>query len=391
MSNNAVRWLKIGEVCQTTSGGTPSREVSAYYNGEIPWVKSGELSDSFITHTEEKITEAGVKNSSAKIFPAGSLLIALYGATVGRLGILNISAATNQAVCAIFPNNEIYRDYLFYYLLSQRKNLIDSRTGVAQPNISQEILRELFIPLPPLPEQQRIAAILQKADRLRRLRRYARQLSDTYLQSVFLEMFAKYFTDSCTKFGDVFIMPLANGVFEYNGNYGEGTPVIWVDNLYHTVSVETGNLRRAKLDEKNIAKYEVVPGDLLFTRSSLVQEGVGQVNIVPTLSERTTFECHIIRARVNPKEVNPYYIVELYRSTYGRSLIMQKAKTATMTTIAQEDISDLLCPIPPLVEQTLFARTMNRYEKMLANERESERQTEHLFQSLLHRAFEGEL
>ena len=105
------RWVKLGDVCQTTSGGTPQRGNSNFYGGRIPWVKSGELNDGLISGTEETITDKGLKNSSAKLFPCGTLLIALYGATVGKLGVLGMEAATNQAVCAIFTSDVVDKDF----------------------------------------------------------------------------------------------------------------------------------------------------------------------------------------------------------------------------------------------------------------------------------------
>ena len=106
------KWVKLGEVCHTTSGGTPSRRETKYYNGTIPWVKSGELDKGVITDTEEKISEEAVKNSSAKIFPKGTLLIALYGATIGKLAFLGVDAATNQAICGIYKNENIIFDFI---------------------------------------------------------------------------------------------------------------------------------------------------------------------------------------------------------------------------------------------------------------------------------------
>lgn len=123
--------------------------------------------------------------------------------------------------------------------------------GAANRNLVIQDIKRIVIPLPPLAEQKQIAAIAQKADRLRRTRRYALQLSGTYLQSVFLEMFGNFLkSDTKHLFKDVLEIPLSNGVFEKNENYGSGTPVIWVDNLYHTISIDISNLRRAKLDEK---------------------------------------------------------------------------------------------------------------------------------------------
>ena len=153
---------KLGEVCETTSGGTPSRKQPEYYNGEIPWVKSGELDRGLIIDTEEKITEEAVKNSSAKIFPKGTLLIALYGATIGKLAFLGINAATNQAICGIFKNENIESKYLFHFLFYKKPTLVKQGIGGAQPNISQGILKNLEVPLPPLPIQQKIVAKIEE-------------------------------------------------------------------------------------------------------------------------------------------------------------------------------------------------------------------------------------
>jgi type I restriction enzyme, S subunit len=155
-------WSRIGDICRTTSGGTPSRKNSAYFAGSIPWVKSGELPDGVVAEIEECITEKAVENSSAKLFPAGTLLIALYGATVGKLGILKEDATTNQAVCAIFPSKHLDTKYLFWYLRFVRADLVAQAIGGAQPNISQGILRTLPIPVAPLDQQKHIVAEIEK-------------------------------------------------------------------------------------------------------------------------------------------------------------------------------------------------------------------------------------
>jgi type I restriction enzyme S subunit len=152
---------EIGKLFHTTSGGTPSRKNSSYYNGDIPWVKSGELDRGIIYNTEEKITEEAVKNSSAKLFPKKTLLIALYGATIGKLAFLGIEAATNQAICGIFENENIDSKYLYHYLFFRRPKLISQGTGGAQPNISQTILKKLKFPLAPLPIQRAIVTKIE--------------------------------------------------------------------------------------------------------------------------------------------------------------------------------------------------------------------------------------
>jgi len=158
-------WIEctLGEVCFTTSGGTPSRQNKAFYNGTIPWVKSGELDKGVIYDSEEHISEEAIKKSSAKIFPKGTLLFALYGATIGKMATLGVDAATNQAICGIYKSSVFNSEYLYYYLFFRKNFLIQQGIGGTQPNISQTILKKLNIPISPLVEQK---AIVKKIEEL---------------------------------------------------------------------------------------------------------------------------------------------------------------------------------------------------------------------------------
>ena len=130
-------WTTLGVIGTWQSGGTPSRSNKSYYGGNIPWLKTGDLNDGYITHIPEFITEEAVVNSSAKLNPVGSVLIAMYGATIGKLGILTFPATTNQACCACIEYDAIDPMFLFYFLLSQRTAFIAKGGGGAQPNISK--------------------------------------------------------------------------------------------------------------------------------------------------------------------------------------------------------------------------------------------------------------
>lgn len=155
-------WTTLGVIGTWQSGGTPSRSNKSYYGGNIPWLKTGDLNDGYITHIPEFITEEAVVNSSAKLNPVGSVLIAMYGATIGKLGILTFPATTNQACCACIEYDAIDPMFLFYFLLSQRTAFIAKGGGGAQPNISKEIIVKTYIPLPPFLEQQRIVAKIER-------------------------------------------------------------------------------------------------------------------------------------------------------------------------------------------------------------------------------------
>ncbi len=181
-------WTRLGIISKTTSGGTPSRKYKKFFGGNIPWLKSGELHNGLIKSAEESITEDAIINSSTKIIPKGTLLIALYGATVGKLGILGIDSAINQAICAISTKKSIDQKLLFWYLTSYRNELLNARIGGAQPNISQQILNDVPIPLLPLPEQQeivsRIDALFKFADETEKNAAEARKRVEIMTQSI---------------------------------------------------------------------------------------------------------------------------------------------------------------------------------------------------------------
>jgi len=152
-------WFRLGKLLYTTSGGTPTRGNTDYWDGDIPWLKSGELTDGLITmEAEEKITELGHKKSSTNLFPKDTLLIALYGATAGKLGILTYPSTTNQAICGFYANSNIETDYLFYYLWAFRSKILSDSWGQAQPNISQDYLKKFCFALPPHEEQKVIVS-----------------------------------------------------------------------------------------------------------------------------------------------------------------------------------------------------------------------------------------
>ena len=170
----------MGEVGYWTSGGTPSRSQREYFDGNIPWVKTGDLNDDYLNQTKETISEEGLNNSSAKLFPKGTILVAMYGATIGKIAILNLEAATNQACAALQVNPDLLTNkWAFCYILSIRNHLRELGKGGAQPNISQTVLKAQNIPLPPLDEQRCIVeyldAVQAKVEAIRRYQEETRE------------------------------------------------------------------------------------------------------------------------------------------------------------------------------------------------------------------------
>lgn len=187
--------VSLHEVCQkVTSGGTPSRRNPAYYEAGVwPWVKTQELKDGWIDDTEEHITDAAIAESSAKVLPANTVLLAMYGATVGKLGILRRPMACNQACCAII-SDEKKSDFrfLYYYLLNIRSELINLATGAAQQKLSGALIKSLKLTLPDLSEQRSIARILGALDDKIELNRKQNETLEAMARAMFKAWFVDF-------------------------------------------------------------------------------------------------------------------------------------------------------------------------------------------------------
>ena len=155
-------WTTLGNIGKWQSGATPSRLNNEYYGGDIPWLKTGDLNDGYIYDIPETITQKALEKTSVKLNPAGSVLIAMYGATIGKVGILTFPATTNQACCACVDYQGIEQKYLFFFLLSHKDEFVMLGGGGAQPNISKEKITETLFPLPPHNEQLRIVAKIEE-------------------------------------------------------------------------------------------------------------------------------------------------------------------------------------------------------------------------------------
>ena len=163
--NNNYPQFKIGKICETDSGGTPSRKKKEYFeDGTISWLTSGEIKKGKIYSSKQSITELGLSSSSAKVFPTDTVLVAMYGVTAGQVGILKSEMSTNQAICGILPNKKIFPEFLYQYLLVKSSYLRSLAGGGAQPNISQKIIKDQHIPVPPIEKQKQIAEILSTVD-----------------------------------------------------------------------------------------------------------------------------------------------------------------------------------------------------------------------------------
>ncbi|MGG7054616.1 restriction endonuclease subunit S [Nitrosomonas sp. ANs5] len=189
----------LGKIAKWGSGGTPSRRNPEFFKGSIPWIKTGELGKKYIQNCEEYISEEAICRSSAKLFKKGSVGIAMYGATIGKLSIFDIDASTNQACAVAEPKEGLDKEFLYYFLLSERRSLIKAGKGGAQPNISQSILKDWPIRLPTISEQKnivaKIEALFSELDKGIESLKTARQQLKAYRQAVLKHAFEGKLTE----------------------------------------------------------------------------------------------------------------------------------------------------------------------------------------------------
>lgn len=186
--------IKIRNLCQLGSGGTPSRSCPQYYQGTLPWVKTGEVLNDEIFDTEEHITEEAIANSSAKLYPKGSLIIAMYGQgdTRGRTAKLGIEATTNQACAVLYDidNNIVSTDYLWYYLQGRYHDLRSLASGNNQPNLNAGKIKDYDVVVPPMNIQNEIVAHIKEQKALaKRLKQKAKEIKESALKEFENEIF----------------------------------------------------------------------------------------------------------------------------------------------------------------------------------------------------------
>ncbi|MEZ5106792.1 MAG: restriction endonuclease subunit S [Draconibacterium sp.] len=397
----------IEEIAKTTSGGTPSRTNKSYYTGNILWVKSGELDDNFISETEEYITEEAVKNSSAKIFPVGTVLMAMYGATVGKTAILKVPATTNQAVCGIIPKPaECNNEFLRFQLMFKREDFLKQRYGGAQPNISQTIIKTFDILLPPLPEQRKITYILstvQKAiEQQDKLIRHTTELKKALMQKLFTEG-TKGEKQKETEIGLVpeswEVKPLIDAVEFIDYGVSQAIPKTPPPNGVKIVSTADINragdllyekIRTIEVPKRTAEKLELKDGDLLFNwRNSA--ELIGKSTIYHQQSEPHIFASFILRINCGEKKSHNYFMKYLMNHYREEGVFIKLSRRAVnQANYNRNEISVLPIPLPPYKEQVAIANIITKIENKINHQKSKKQTLTDLFNSLLHNLMTGE-
>jgi type I restriction enzyme S subunit len=391
--NFGVNQVPLGELGEIVSGSTPDTSVQEYWGGNIPWITPAGLTDHtgiYFRGQLRKITRAGYDSCSTKLLPMGAIIYSSR-APIGHCAVTTFPLCTNQGFKSIIPNEKLNSVYGFFALRFFTPQIVAQGRGATFAEINKEIFENFRIPLPPIPEQKRITATLEKADRLRRQRHYALEISNNYLQSVFLEMFGDPATNpnqwqigklfqQCDKIVDC---PHATPIYTSNQTAYACIRSSDIQNGFLDWST-TKYIARSEY-EKRIRALVPMPKDVVYCR-----EGArfGNAAIIPAgkqvcLGQRTML------FRADPNVATPEFIWAFLESESTRKQAIRLAGGSASPHLNVGDIKEFVTIIPPLPLQQKFAQIVQKFERLRIQQREAERQTEHLFQTLLHQAFEG--
>jgi len=365
-------------VNQLQAGGTPDTNKDEYYDGEIPWVKTGELGQLKIDSTEQTITEQGLNESTARLFPSKTVLIAMYGATTGELSILDTEAATNQACCGIIPNNQIIPYYLYYQLIHGKPKLRSFSAGSGQQNISKSILEKYRIPVAPLSEQRKIATVLytvdQAIDKTRQIIQKLHRIKKGCIQENILNKISK--TQSPTDLGKlptdwekVSIEEVANDKPDslVDGPFGSSLKSDeFVEEGYARV-IQLKNVREAKYVDANLQfvtreKYDELerhgakPGDIYIAKMA---SPVARACILPDTYDQYMMGCaDVVKLEPSEEFVDEFVMYCLNSYPVWKQAAAHIRGGGRMR-INLNQLKEVHIPKPPLSEQKRIVDGMN--------------------------------
>lgn len=351
---------RIGEFAKTGSGGTPKRSNLKFYeNGHINWFKTGELGSKYIYESEERITSEAIKNSSAKLFPANSLIIAMYGATIGKSSIMKKESSTNQACCAIYENNNFNTEFLYYQFERLKNKLIVRGVGGAQPNISQDIIRTFPVPFPVLKEQNKIADILSTWDKAIELKQQLIDLKKEQKKGLMQKLLTgkvrwegfniNWTSLKLNEIGETF-----NGLSGKTKNDFsdvEGKPYITYKSIFDDYKVNIDKVRYVDIEEdenQNKVKY----GDVLFTTSSETPHEVGMSAVFLENVDEVYLNSFSFGFRINDfNTLNPEFAQFLFRGRDFRKVITSIAQGSTRFNLSKKQFMKTQILVPDLQGQ----------------------------------------
>jgi type I restriction enzyme, S subunit len=396
--NFGVNLVPLSELGEIVSGSTPDTSNKEYWGGDIPWITPADLTDHtgiYFRGKLRKITRAGYDSCSTKLLPMGAIIYSSR-APIGHCAVTTFPLCTNQGFKSIIPNEKLNSVYGFFALRFFTPQIVAQGRGATFAEINKEIFENFHIPLPTLSEQKRIAFILEKADRLCRQRHFALELSNTYLQSVFLEMFGDP-AENPMKWDLAELSYVCDEIYRYPTFYGfqyteKGTPVARIGNILSDGRLNPNLSDYVFIDPEISKRFPRTILELNDIVMAVRGDGstVSRIGIVDSSNLiGANISPNLLLFRAKKDVISPMYLFHLMVSDAGQNLLEMYITRTAKKTITAQDIKQIKIPMPRKSLQEKFAQIVQKFERLRTQQREAERQAEHLFQTLLHQAFQG--
>ncbi len=387
---------KLGNVAKVTTGQSAPQDENAFGVSGTPFVRAGSL-QKLLSGAEENslelIDDSSARKYKLKLFPVDTILFAKSGmsAKLGRVYRLKSPCYAVSHLAAILPSRDVDPGFLLRWLEANPPSRLIAND--AYPSIKTSEIERIKIPLPSMPEQKRIAAILDKADSIRRKRQQAIQLADDFLRSVFLDMFGDPVTNpkgwEVKLLGELVDSGPTNGLYKPSTEYGAGIRILRIDGFYNGVLSPQEKLKRVNLGQKEIEKYQLRNRGIVINRVNS-REYLGKSAFVERLEEVTVFESNMMHFSVNEEIINPCFLVHQLQTPFIKNQVLKLAKDAVnQSSINQQDVKSLEVIVPNLQLQKKFELVCKRYKDSLTTREESLSNCEAIFSSLSQRAFSG--
>ena len=401
MGKDSWKRTSLGAIAALLGGGTPKRSDASNFGNYIDWVTPSDLAPigevKPLSKVKEGLSEKGLSTSSAKLMPSGSVLFSSR-ASIGKIAVADREFCTNQGFVNFIPNKNKMDAWFLAFILRYHTNDILRLAGeTTYKEIGRKKLNEFSIKIPSLKEQRRIVsrikALLERTEEVNLLRKKSLKEAGYLFGNRCSELFNQDWPER--QLEELLVGGPSNGVFKKRKDFGNGTLLVNVKDLYVDQIVNAAKLERVKISDSEKKKYELKPGDVLVNRSSLKREGLGRSCMFIKCEEPVVFECHVMRVRLNQKTLDPYLFAAFMNSPIGLSRILQKAKTSTMTTWNQQDLKSIMIPVPPISQQKKMVDELIEF-KGAADSMKNElmKATEEsclMTESILRKAFAGDL
>ena len=372
------------------SGTTPTSTDARYYTDSCgtPWVTTAELREIYLSATKQHVTDEALSDFSAlRIYRSGSVIMAMYGATIGRLGMTEMAATCNQACCVFEASSQFDNRFLFYWFQHRRADLIALSVGGGQPNLSQHDLKEERVPCPPIETQRQIARFLdEKTARIDGLIEKKRELLDRLAerrQALITRAVTKGLNPNAPMqpsgidwLGDVpahwevkrlrFLLNggTLNGLYKAKEAFDpDGIPFVQMGEAFRSPVFDGGTKDCVDASNGEIEKWGLVDGDFLIARRSIVFEGSGKSVLVSGLRVPHLFESSMIRIRLQNPQYHSKYLSFYFQSHIGRASTLSVTKRVTISGIDSQQLKSMHIPVPPDSEAREIAATCESFDR----------------------------